>query len=166
MNYILKYITLAFFLFTASCAFDVPEDAFDYLVPPVIVSLEQKAGDTEHIYINFRGYNKEYYFQGYNVYVSDKPLLRTHIYEYKAVEVDEPDCASAVPSYPLSPDDYNPALLRTIKVRQYWCSDNSALPCTFVNGTTYYVLMCSYHQLLHVTVDAASNDNLSITFVK
>jgi hypothetical protein len=144
-------------LFT-SCALDIPEDAFDYLAPPII-SCYQVPGDTEHIYVTFVGYNKEYYFQGYNVYVSDTQMLRASVASYTPVQVDMPGYASAIPSYPLPPTGSQTG---TIILDQYWCADGSK--CPFDNAT-YWIMLGSYHQILKV-MEAGVSNQVSINFTK
>jgi hypothetical protein len=159
----LLYLLFIFFLFF-SCALDVPEDAFDYLAPPVITCrLSGVSGDTD-IYVDFTGKNNEYYFDGYNVYVSDTDMhmLTASVASFKPVQVDEPGYASATPSYPLEPS----GSLRsgTIKLNEYWRTDD-LYPYPFVSGTPYYIILCSHHKLLGVRQDGCSNQQ-RIIFTK
>lgn len=161
MKYSYKYIFPVILIILHSCATDIPEDAFDYLAPPVI-SCRLVPGDNDHIYVDFTGSNNEYYFDGYNVYVSETQMLRTSVGSYKHVQVDEPGFASATPSYPLSPD---PPQSGTIRLNQYWCPDYPDTPCTFADNVTYWIMLCSHHRYSGVNEDGVSNQ-VSITFEK
>jgi hypothetical protein len=135
-----------------SCAADIPEDATDYLNPPVITGVTQNG---EHIYVTFTGYNNEYYFQGYNVYVYDTKMLSASVSSYTHAQVDMPGYASATPSYPLYPTGPQSG---TLKLNQD-SNTNS-----FQNAT-YWIMMGSYHQYLKVKEEAVSNQ-VSINFIK
>jgi hypothetical protein len=148
------YLPLTIFLLL-SCALDIPEDAFDYLNPPSI-SCYQLPGDTEHIYINYTGYNKEYYFDGYNVYVSDTQMLRSSIGTYSPIPVT----AEIPPTYPLPPTG---AQSGTIIVDRFRSTDGDTYP--FVNNVKYWIMLCSHHRQLGVNEYGVSNQ-ISITFTK
>ncbi len=157
------YILLLAVSLLLSCAMDVPEDGYDYLAPPVITSCRQ---DGDYIIIEFRGYNDEYYFDGYNVYVSDVSMQRSHITSYKPVELK--GYGSTTPSFPLSPEDYDPDKLREVTTYHYYIysSDNAAYDkYSFESGTTYYIRLCSHHRLAGVDEDSVSNQ-FEINFVK
>jgi hypothetical protein len=147
----LFYTLFIIFLLT-SCALDIPEDAFDYLAPPTITGVTK---DNEHIYVTFAGFNNEYYFQGYNVYVSDTKMLRASVASYTPVQVDMSGYASAIPSYPLHPTGSQSG---TITLDQ----DSNKNP---FGNATYYIMLGSYHQYFKVREDGVSNQVL-ITFTK
>ncbi len=141
---ILIYITLIFLpLNTINCAMDIPEKSYDYLAPPLITSCTWY---NENIIINFIGYNNEYYFDGYNAYVSDNRMYITSITSYKAVQVE--GLPSAVPSYPLSPDDFNPGKERTLTLYQFAreIEDNNYVLFPFETDSTYYIFLCAHHR--------------------
>ena len=77
---------------------DVPEKGYEYLAPPVITNHYRNGNK---IIIEFIGYNDEYYFDGYNVYVSDSSLNRNAVANYKPVQVE--DYPSSTPSFPIPP---------------------------------------------------------------
>ncbi len=157
------YIILLTSLFvTPHCAMDVPENGYEYLAPPVIHSCEQSGNKIE---VTFRGYNNEYYFDGYNVYVSSGSMNRDSVASYKSVQIE--DCASCMPSFPLSPDEYNhdnPGEPRSIILYHYYLEiDGEYVPFQFEGNTTYYIFLCSHHRVVDVLPEGVSNQ-VSITF--
>lgn len=148
------YISISAVSLLVSCAMDVPEDGYEYLVPPVITDCRQ---DGDYIIIEFRGYNDEYYFDGYNVYISDVSMQKSNVTSYKAVELK--GYGSAVPSLPLSPDDYNPAKLREVTAYHYYIysSDNAEYDKYSFETGTYYIRLASHHRLVGVDEDSVSN---------
>ncbi|MBN2039743.1 MAG: hypothetical protein JW864_06860 [Spirochaetes bacterium] len=132
----------------------VPEKGYEYLTPPVITDCWQEG---DNIILEFRGYNDEYYFDGYNVYVSETSMKRTDVASYKAVELE--GYGSTTPSFPLSPDDYDPDNLREVTLYHYYLyleDTGEYLKYPFSTGT-YYIRMCSHHSVLGVSEDAVSN---------
>jgi hypothetical protein len=158
-----KYLLVSLFFIFYSCALDIPEDAFEYLAPPAITCrLSGVSGDPD-IYIDFTGKNNEYYFDGYNVYVSDTAMLSASVTTYNRVYVDEPGYYEALPSYPLKPSGSQSG---TIKVREYWVDNDLNNMNSFEPGTRYYIMLCSYHHLSpYVRQDGCSNQ-VSIIFNK
>ncbi len=157
------FFSLLFIFFLwLSCAVDVPENATDYLAPPVITNVYQNAGDTERIYVDFYGSNNEYYFEGYNVYVLDQEMLRASVASYTPVQVDLPGYASAIPSYPMQPSDSQTGTI-TIILNQYLRSDGNIYP--FENNVRYWIMLGSYHKYLKVREHGVSNQ-VSILFTK
>lgn len=150
----IKYgVIILLIIVISDCAVDIPENSGDYLVAPVITSCERQG---DKIIIHFKGYNDEYYFDGYNVYVSDSSLNSEYVSKYKAVQIE--DYPSSVPSFPLSPDEYNPEKTRTITLYQYyWLSDGEYIPYPFSPETTYYIFLCSHHKQGYVLPDGVSN---------
>lgn len=152
---ILYIILCVYSSFTISCAMDVPEKGYEYLAPPYIISCEQEGNN---IIVEFRGYNDEYYFDGYNFYVSTTSMSRSLITSYKPVQVDE--YASSTPSYPLSPDDYDPENVRRATLyHYYWHVEDTGeyIQFPFSAGTTYYIYMCSHHRLGYLFEEGVSN---------
>lgn len=144
---------IAILFLYSKCAMDIPENSSEYLLAPVITSCE-RAGDK--IIINFIGYNNEYYFDGYNVYVSDHSLNSEGVATLKPVQIE--GYPSAVPSFPLSLDDYDPEKTRTITLYQYyWVSDGEYVPYPFSSDTTYYIFLCSHHRQGKVLPEGVSN---------
>ena len=148
---------LIFFVFSLHCAIDIPAKSSEYLVAPVITSCE-RVGDK--IIINFIGYNNEYYFDGYNVYVSDSSLNSEGVAKLKPVQIE--GYPSAEPSFPLSPDDYDPEKIRTITLYEYYLvmtdgTNVEFIPYPFSSGTTYYIFLCSHHRLGYVLPEGVSN---------
>lgn len=149
----------------SSCALDIPDKAYEYLAPPVITALYQDPDDMEKIIVEFTGYNDEYYFDGYNVYISTTSMNRNNIQSYKPVQVDGDNYASAVPSFPMSPDDYNPDITRTISLYHYWVvNEGNYEPYPFASGTAYYVLLCSHHRYNGVVPESVSNQPDPVIF--
>lgn len=140
----------------------VPENGYDYLTPPVITRCDQEGGN---IIVEFSGYNDEYYFDGYNVYISETSMKRTDVKRYKAVELV--GYASTTPSFPLSPDDYDPVEPRKITLyHYYWYLEDTGeyLKYPFSTGT-YYIMLCSHHRLKGVNEDGVSNQ-VTLDFVE
>jgi hypothetical protein len=164
MKRILKYYFIIIFFIFSSCALDVPEDAFDYLAPPVITcGLSGVSGDTD-IYVNFTGKNNEYYFDGYNVYVSETKMLPVSVASYNAVYVDEPYHSGTIPSYPLEPS----VSIRTgtIKLREFWINNELGNPSAFVPGNTYWIMLGSYNHLTKTVMYDGVSNQVSIIFNK
>ena len=141
-----------------SCAMGVPEKGYDSLTPPLITNCRQ---DGNNIIVEFRGYNDEYYFDGYNVYISETSMKREDVASYNAVELV--NYASTVPSFPMSPDDYDPNLLREVTLYHYYwklVDTGEYLKYPFSTGT-YYIIICSHHRFAGVNDDGVSNQ---ITF--
>lgn len=135
------------------CAIDVPEEASEYLAPPVISSCERSG---KKIIIKFSGYNDEYYFDGYNVYVSNSSLNRELVAAYRPVQIE--GYPSAEPSFPVNPEDYDPVKTREIVLYQYyWLSDGEYIPYPFSDEDTYYIFLCSHHRLGSVLPGGVSN---------
>jgi hypothetical protein len=137
-----------------SCSLDLPENGSDYLAPPVIIDCSQD-GDT--IIVQFQGSNNEYYFDGYDVFVSTTYMQRASVGSYRRVQIS--GYASTIPSFPLSPDDYDPSLTRSMTLYQYNqyqidTGEFSTIP--FSNGT-YYIMICSHHRYLGVNENGVSN---------
>ncbi|MCU0821476.1 MAG: hypothetical protein MUC95_03255 [Spirochaetes bacterium] len=136
-----------------ACAIDIPANSSEYLVAPVITNCERQG---DKIIIKFSGYNNEYYFDGYNVYVSDSSLNSEYVSRLKPVQIE--GYPSAEPSYPLSPEDYDPEKTRTITLYQYyWLSDGEYVPYPFSPDTTYYIFLCSHHRQGYVLPEGVSN---------
>lgn len=142
------------------CAMDVPEKGYDYLTPPLITDIYQ---DGDYIIVEFIGYNEEYYFDGYNVYVEAISLNRDQINSYKPVQVTESGYASADPSYPLSPDDYDPTLIRRITLYHYYIQNEGRYEKSPFSEGAYFVLLCSHHRLGYLYPEAVSNQ-VSVDF--
>jgi hypothetical protein len=141
----------------STCAVDIPENSSEYLVAPVITSCERSGNK---IIIKFTGYNNEYYFDGYNVYVSDSSLNSAYVAQYKPVQVE--GYPSSEPSFPLSPDDYDPGKTRTVTLYQYyWASDGEYVPYPFSPDTAYYIFICSHHRQGYVLPEGVSNQIVS-----
>ncbi len=156
------YIFLLFSILVSfySCALDIPEEGFDNLAPPVITGMSR---DGNNIILQFQGNNDEYYFDGYNVYVSTTYMQRVSVSSYKPVQVL--GYGSATPSFPLSPEDNNPTLTRRMTLYQYYLYQSDTgdyAPMPFSSGT-YYIMLCSHHRLLGVNEDGVSNQE-QITF--
>jgi hypothetical protein len=162
---LVKLIILLFISITVafnSCSLDLPEEGLDYLVPPVINSCYQ---DGENIIVQFTGDNSEYYFDGYDVFVSETNLYKASVGSYRRVQVL--GHASATPSFPLSPEDNNPALTRSITLyqyNQYQIDTGEYSPIPFSSGM-YYIMLCSHHRFLGVNEDGAS-DQVEVNFAK
>lgn len=153
-------ICTAVTILSSSCAMDVPEKGYDYLAPPLITNIYQ---DGDNIIVEYIGYNDEYYFDGYNVYVAPISLNRSLINTYKPVQVEESGYASCEPSYPLSPDDFDPLKTRTLTLYHYYVQiEDRYEPNPFSPGT-YYVLLCSHHRLGYVLPESVSNQ-MSVDF--
>jgi len=145
-----------------SCSMGVPEKGYEYLTPPVILNCWQEG---EYIIVQFSGHNDEYYFDGYNAYVSETSMKRTDIKSYKAVEID--GYGSTVPSFPLSPEDYDFDKIREITLyHYYWYVEDTGeyIPFPFSTGT-YYIMLCSHHRISGVDEDGVSNQ-VSLDFVE
>lgn len=147
-------------ILSLSCAMDVPEKGYDYLAPPLITNIYQ---DGDYIIVEYVGYNDEYYFDGYNVYVAPTSLNRSLINTYKPVEVAESGFASAEPSYPLSPDDFDPLKTRTLTLFHYYEQIEDLYAQNPFSPGTYYVLLCSHHRLGYVLPESVSNQ-MSLDF--
>ncbi len=158
---ILIYIALIFLLLNnINCAMDIPEKSYDYLAPPLITSCRL---DNKNIIINFIGYNNEYYFDGYNAYVSDSSMNRNYITSYKAVQIE--GFPSAVPSYPLSPDDYDPDKERTLTLYQFSRKIEEGNTVEYVlfpfeTDSTYYIFLCAHHRDNIVLEEGVSNQKV------
>ncbi len=156
MRYLkIKYALLcsAIAILPLACSVDIPENSSEYLVAPVITSFVRQG---DRIIIDFIGFNQEYYFDGYNVYVSDSSLNAEYVAKYKAVQVE--GYASSEPSFPLGPEDYDPAKTRNITIYQYyWASDGEYIPYPLSTETTYYIFLCSHHRQGTVLPDGVSN---------
>ncbi|MDY6932846.1 MAG: hypothetical protein SVZ03_01325 [Spirochaetota bacterium] len=146
-----------------SCAMDAPEKGYDYLAPPVITNAFQSQMDNKKIVVEFRGYNNEYYFDGYNIYISTSNMNRNNIRSYKYVQVD--GYTSAEPSFPLSPEEYDPDLTREAILYHYYrdVEDMGDIPFPFEEGTTYYILLCSHHRFGEIFPEGVSNQ-VSVEF--
>ena len=156
----LTAVNIVILLSLSGCAMDVPEKGYDYLTPPLITDIYQEG---DNIIVKFIGYNDEYYFDGYNVYVSTTSLNRDLINTYKPVQVAESGYASSEPSYPLNPDDFDPTKTRTVTLYHYYVQcEGKYEPCPFSEGT-YYVLLCSHHRLDYIMPESVSNQ-VSIIF--
>jgi hypothetical protein len=153
-------ICTAVTILSLSCAMDIPEKGYDYLAPPLITDIYQ---DGDNIIVKYIGYNDEYYFDGYNVYVAPISLNRSLINTYKPVEVDESGYASSEPSYPLSPDDFDPSKTRTLTLYHYYVQSGSEFVKFPFSTGTYYVLLCSHHRLGYVLPESVSNQ-MSLDF--
>ena len=151
--YFLIFILIITIIPFVNCSTEIPEDAFDYLAPPFIISATQNG---EFIDVHFQGTNNEYYFDGYNAYVSITTMLRPTVPALKAVQVK--DCGSCIPSRPLPSGTYN----MTIKLYHYYNTEGDPMP--FSTGT-YYIRLASHHRLLGVNEDGVSNEK-TINFVK
>lgn len=159
---LLMFISLAGI---SACSMDIPEKAYEYLAPPVITALYQDTADREKIIVDFIGYNDEYYFDGYNVYVSTTSMNRNNIAKYKPVQIAGEGFASSVPSFPLSPDDYDPGITRRIYLYHYWIDNEGTYePYPFTSGTAYYILLCSHHRYNSVVPESVSNQPDPVIF--
>jgi hypothetical protein len=156
----LTTMCIAVIILSLGCAMDVPEKGYDYLTPPFITGIYQ---DGDHIVVTYIGYNDEYYFDGYNVYVSPTSLNKSLIESYKPVQVAETGYASSEPSYPLSPDDFDPSQTRTLTLDRYYVQNGDQYEQYPFSSGTYYVLLCSHHRLGFVLPESVSNQ-VSIDF--
>ena len=161
-----RYLTCAMALAVlatgARCAMDVPPRGYDYLTPPIITSLEQRTvqdgSDTIlEIEVRFIGYNNEYYFDGYNVYVSPNSMNRDLIESYRPVPIGEHGYSMATPSYPLGPDDYDPKVERRMTLRYYAMANDDVYTLYAFGPYTYYVMLCSHHREGLVYPESVSN---------
>jgi len=155
----IKSVVFILSLIYHGCSTEIPDKAYDYLAPPLITSYECI---NDKIKIDFIGYNDEYYFDGYNVYVSDSSLAKTYVTSYKPVQVE--DFPSAEPSFPLSPEDYDPEKTRTLYLYQFFRKiEGEYVPFTFEDGVAYNIFLCSHHRQGTVYEEGVSNQ-VSVVF--
>ena len=150
----LKIFFTLFFSIIISCAMDISDNSYDYLAPPVITDAWQ---DGDNIIVEFIGYNDEYYFDGYNVYISTSNMSRDSVSSYKPVQIE--GYTSSEPSYPVNPEDYDPEKVRTVTLYHYYwyVSDiKEYIPFPFSDGT-YYIFLCSHHRFDNVLPEGVSN---------
>lgn len=160
----LKFLFGIFSLFVmiSSCAMGVPEKGYDYLAPPMIIDIQQ---EKKNIIIHFQGYNNEYYFDGYNIYISTTRINEQQISSLQPIKIKESGYSSCIPSYPLSPNDYNPDNVRSATLYHYYVeSEGGPVPYPFSDGP-YFILLCSHHRLDGVLPEGVSNQMDPIYYI-